>query len=130
MNEFDFEKKLQISFKGMEPTQAIEDYLVEKLDRHLVHKDLITEAKAVLHQHVAHKGTKTDFSIDITLHVPKNVLRVSEKGDNMYAVIDIAAEKLGRILDKYHDKIIDRSRNKIHRRVMRNVRKLSAWRPW
>ena len=117
-NNKEIAQMLKLAFNGMEASKAVETYLIDKLERHLVHVDLITEIRAVLHQNVAHRGKDKDFRIALTLYVPKKVLRIEEEGDDMYAMIDIATEKLARILNKYHDKLRTRSKQRFHKRIL------------
>jgi len=103
-SEFELADRTHITFHHMKPTGAIYDYILEKLDRHIIHKDLVTDVRILLKQTVAHKGTKQDFELDINVSVPKAVVRVEEKGEDVYAMIDRATETLQRRCKKYYEK--------------------------
>lgn len=98
------EENIQISFVGMEPTESLKEYLLEKVTKL---ENLVQEAtalEAVFKQNKYSKGTKEDFRIDINVVLPKSPLRVEVVGENMYANIDEAVDTLKRRLKRYHDK--------------------------
>jgi putative sigma-54 modulation protein len=96
--------KIQISFIGMEPTEAIKSYVLDKISKH---ENLWTDATKIevfLKQNVSKRGVKNDFRIDINIFLPKAKVRVEEVGEDMYANIDRASDTLARRLKRYHDR--------------------------
>lgn len=98
------EKDIQISFVGMDATEALKKYLLEKI---LKKKNLFDDATSIevfLKESVHSKGIEHDFKVDINVKLPNSVIRVEEKGSDMYANIDKGTDILFRRLKKYHDK--------------------------
>lgn len=98
------EKDIQISFVGMEPTEALKKYLLEKIMKKEI---LFTEATSIevfLKEFVHSKGVEHDFRMDINVKLPNTVVRVEERGSDMYANIDKGTDMLFRRLKRYNDK--------------------------
>jgi len=96
-------KTIQVSFVGMEPTEALKKYTLEKI---LKKENLLEEATKVevfLKEQTYSKGIENDFRIDIDVYLPKAAVRVEESGPEMYANIDRATDVLFRRLKRYHD---------------------------
>lgn len=97
-------KDTQISFVGMDSTQALKKYVLDKIGKH---EHLLDEAMGidvVLKEFTKRKGVKNDFRVDITVQLPKSVVRVEVVGENMYAIIDEASDTLARRLKRYGDR--------------------------
>lgn len=95
--------QIQISFIGMEPTEALRKYLLEKLFKKENLLEETTGIEVYLKQQKNAKGVKDDFRIDIDIHLPKADVRVEETGSDMYANIDKATDIVFRRLKRYHD---------------------------
>jgi len=98
------EKDIQVSFVGMEPTEAHKKYLLEKM---MKKETLFSEATSVevfLKEFVHSKGVEHDFRIDINVKLPNTIVRVEERGSDMYANIDKGTDILFRRLKRYNDK--------------------------
>jgi hypothetical protein len=54
---------------------------------------------------VHNRGVNKDFRVDVNLSVPNSRIHVEEIGEDMYAIIDKASDKLFRRLKRYHDKL-------------------------
>lgn len=96
-------KEIQITFVGMEPTEALKKYTLEKI---LKKENLLEEATKVevfLKEQVNAKGIQNDFRVDIDVSLPKAPVRVEESGPEMYANIDKATDVLFRRLKRYSD---------------------------
>lgn len=97
-------KDIQITFVGMDPTEALKKYTREKIGKyHHLWKDA-TNIKVFLKENVKAKGVKNDFIIDINTKLPKKTIRIEEKGEDMYANIDKATDILARQLKKTEEK--------------------------
>jgi len=97
-------ENIQISFVGMEPTEALKKYTLEKI---LKHENLWKEATSIeiyLKENKYSRGVDKDFRIDINVVLPKSPVRVEVVGGDMYANIDEGTDTLARRLKRYHDK--------------------------
>ena len=98
------EKDIQVSFVGMDPTEALKKYLLEKI---MKKENLFTDATSIevfLKEFVHSKGVEHDFRVDINVKLPNTVVRVEERGSDMYANIDKGTDILFRRLKRYNDK--------------------------
>jgi len=96
-------KIIQVSFVGMDPTEALKKYTLEKI---LKKENLLEEAtkvEVVLKEQIYSKGIENDFRINIDVYLPKALVRVEESGPEMYANIDKATDVLFRRLKRYND---------------------------
>jgi len=97
-------KDIQISFVGMEPTEALKKYVVEKIEKHEHLWEEATSIEVFLKENVYSKGVEHDFRIDINVSLPNSTVRVEVSGPDMYANIDEASDILARRLKRYIDK--------------------------
>jgi len=98
------EKDIQVSFVGMDPTEALKKYVLEKI---MKKENLFTDATSIevfFKEFVHSKGVKHDFRVDINVKLPNTVVRVEESGSDMYANIDKGTDTLFRRLKRYNDK--------------------------
>lgn len=104
MGEFLMDDKVKIEFIGMGPTEALRDYVTEKMTKHPRLLDTMTSMTIYLKESVFSRGVKADFSIEVNAKLPKTMIHVTEVGADMYALIDEASDKLFRRLKRYMDK--------------------------
>lgn len=97
--------KINVSFTGMEPSDALREYALEKFAKHDHLLDLTTTADIHMIQHVPRRGKSNDFEITVNFQVPKGLVHVNETGEDMYALVDIASDKLFRRMKRYRDKL-------------------------
>ncbi len=73
-------QQIQVSFIGMEPTEALKKYILEKLFKkeHLLEE--ITGIEIYFKQQTNAKGIQDDFRLNIDIHLPKADVRVEEVG--------------------------------------------------
>ncbi len=98
------EDKVKVSFLGMDPTDSLREYLLEKLE---AKEKLLKEATAIdvfFKQSIHNKGIKDDFRLDINMVLPNSRIRVEQSGPDMYANIDFGIDTLIRRLKRYKDK--------------------------
>ena len=98
------EKNIQISFVGMEPTESLKKYVLEKLEKYERFLDKATSIEIVLKENKYSRGIDKDFRIDINVVLPQAPVRVEVVGGDMYANIDEATDILARRLKRYTDK--------------------------
>ena len=92
--------QVNISGQHLEVTEPLRAYIGEKLERLERHFDKITNVQVTL------KVEKLLQKIEATLHIPngpKEVVANAEHND-MYAAIDLLADKLDRQLKKHKEK--------------------------
>ena len=95
--------QLQVSFIGMEPTESLKKYLLDKLFKKENLLEETTGIEVYLKQQKNSKGINDDFRINIDIHLPKADVRVEQIGSDMYANIDKATDIIFRRLKRYHD---------------------------
>ena len=103
--------KIIITGKNVDLTDAIKDRVNDKLSK--LDKFFTNETTATI---TLKKENGKDVA-EINIPVKGNLLRVSERQDNLFAAIDTAADKLERQIRKYRTKIHDK---KIQT-IMRNI---------
>jgi len=90
---------LNITGHHIEVTPAIREYVTGKLDRVLRHFDQVTSSHVIL------SVEKLQQKAEVTLHVKgKDIFADATDGD-LYAAIDLVADKLDRQVVKYKEKV-------------------------
>lgn len=102
--------KLLIHGKNIEITDSLREYVHQKIEKATSHyQNLTTEAD--VHLSVARNPRITPRqTAEVTLFVNGSVIRAEESSENLYASIDLVADKITRQLRKYKEK-----RNPTHR---------------
>lgn len=95
---------MQVNISGHQlvVTDALRDYIGEKLDRLQRHFDKITNVQVIL------EVEKLKQKIEATLHIAGGEVVANAEHEDMYAAIDLLADKLDRQLIKYKEKQLDR----------------------
>ena len=95
--------------KHMQVTPALRQYAEEKLGRIVRYFDQVKDAQVVMS--VERRGELGKAQVvEVTVHGDGVVLRGEEASSDMYASIDLVAEKLKKQVEKYRTKFIDRWR--------------------
>jgi putative sigma-54 modulation protein len=97
---------LMVSGHHLEVTAAIRSYVQTKIGRVTRHFDHVIDAHVIL---TAHKLTQ---KAEVTLHVPGKDLHCECEEGDLYAAIDVLADKLDRQILKYKDKLLDKHKDK------------------
>ena len=102
---------MQINISGhhVEVTPALRDYVTSKFDRLNRHYDQITRGQVVL------TVEKNRQRADATVHVSGADLTASAESEDMYAAIDLLADKLDRQLIKHKEKVNDKKQGLVGR---------------
>lgn len=91
--------RISVTFRHMEPTEAIREYAEAKLAKVKRYLDEPIEANVVLelekYRHIA----------EVTLNAGRNVINCKEETNDIYGAIDLAMDKLERQIKKQKDKI-------------------------
>ena len=95
---------MQVNISGhqLEVTDALRDYIGEKLSRLERHFDKITNVQIIL------EVEKLKQKIEATLHIAGGEVVANAEHEDMYAAIDLLADKLDRQLIKHKEKHLDR----------------------
>jgi len=96
--------KLVIHGKNIEITDAIRDYVHQKIEKAASHfQNLTTEID--VHLSVARNPrVNSKQTAEVTIYANGSVIRSEESSDNLYASIDLVADKISRQLRKYKEK--------------------------
>ncbi|CAE6896792.1 MAG TPA: ribosome-associated translation inhibitor RaiA [Pseudomonas sp.] len=95
---------MQVNISGhqLDVTDALRDYIGEKLGRLERHFDKITNVQVTM------EVEKLKQKIEATLHVAGGEVVANAEHQDMYAAIDLLADKLDRQLIKHKEKQLDR----------------------
>ena len=95
---------LSVSGHHLEVTAAIRTYVHAKLERVSRHFDHVIDAHVIL------TVEKLRQKAEVTLHVPGRDLHCECENADLYAAIDLLADKLDRQVLRYKDKLQDKSK--------------------
>lgn len=96
--------KLVIQGKNIEITEAIHDYVEQKISKAVNHfKHLTNEVDVNLSVARNHRISPKQ-SAEVTLYIDGAVVRAEESSESLYASIDLVANKISRQLRKYKEK--------------------------
>jgi ribosome hibernation promoting factor len=108
--------KIQVKGRNVVVTDALQDYAIEKLERvhRLLQERRIDEVSRVdLELMVEKNPANPNHNVaEATIFTRGPVIRAKESSDDMYAAIDLVADKLQRRVKKYHDKVHRKNHHK------------------
>ena len=90
---------LNVSGHHVEVTPALRTYVESKLERVTRHFDQVIDAHVIL------TVEKLVQKAEVTLHVSGKDLHCESEEDDLYAAIDLLADKLDRQVLRYKDKL-------------------------
>ena len=90
--------RIETHGQQLEVTPALREYVENKLQRIDRHFDQPIEIRVQL------GVRKPDHHAEATLNVPDRTLHADAAGENMYAAIDVLADKLDRLILKHKEK--------------------------
>lgn len=95
---------MQVNISGhqLDVTDALRDYVVEKLGRLERHFDKITNVQVIM------EVEKLKQRIEATLHIAGGEVVACAEHEDMYAAIDLLTDKLDRQLIKHKEKYLER----------------------
>jgi putative sigma-54 modulation protein len=101
--------KLVIQGKNIEITESIHDYVQQKISKAVNHfKHLTNEVDVNLSVSRSHRSNPQQ-SAEVTLYINGAVVRAEESSENLYASVDLVADKITRQLRRYKEKRNDRN---------------------
>ena len=89
-------------------TPALKEYVDEKIGRALEVFDRNTMDAEVILRAEKNPANPRSAVCEVTVRAKGAVIRVAEAAEDMYAAIDVAADKAARQLRKYKTKVVDR----------------------
>jgi putative sigma-54 modulation protein len=96
--------KLVIQGKNIEVTEAIREYVEQKIDKAVSHFQALT-TEVDVHLSVAkNPRIASSQSAEVTVYANGSVIRAEEKSENLYASIDLVADKITRKLRKFKER--------------------------
>lgn len=96
--------KFLIQGNNITVTDAIHDYVQEKLEKAVKHFQSLT-TKVDVHLSVARNNRISDkHKAEVTVYANGTVIRAQEGSENLYASIDLVSDKIARQLRKYKEK--------------------------
>lgn len=98
------EEKIKVTFIGMETSDSLKDYIIEKLERKESLLEDATSIEVFFKENKYTRGVSEDFRVDINVNLPNSPVRVEQSGEDMYANIDMAVDTLNRRLSRYSDR--------------------------
>jgi putative sigma-54 modulation protein len=93
---------LSVSGHHVEVTPALRSYVQAKIGRVTRHFDHVIDAHVIL------TANKVKQKAEVTLHVRGKDLHCESEEADLYAAIDLLADKLDRQVLKYKDKLYDK----------------------
>ncbi|CAA9565979.1 Ribosome hibernation promoting factor Hpf [uncultured Synechococcales cyanobacterium] len=96
--------KLVIHGKNIEITEAIREYVHQKIEKAASHFQNLT-SEIDVHLSVARNPrVNSKQTAEVTIYANGSVIRSEESSDSLYASIDLVADKIARQLRKYKEK--------------------------
>ena len=92
--------QVTVTGRNLELTPALKDYLLEKLQRSQKHFDHALIATALLSV-AKNPSVAQNQTAEVTIKLNGSLIRGEESTENMYASIDLVADKIERQLRKY-----------------------------
>jgi putative sigma-54 modulation protein len=96
--------KLVIHGKNIEITDAIREYVQQKLEKAVNHFQQITQEVDVHLSVARNPRISTRQTAEVTIYANGSVIRAEESSESLYASIDLVADKISRQLRKYKER--------------------------
>jgi len=103
--------RIEITGQQVDVSPALREYVQTKLER------LARHFEPVLDIHVVLTVEKVHHRADATIQVPGDTLHAATQAENMYAAVDLLADKLDRQLLRYKEKLTDHHRSEAPNRA-------------
>ena len=100
--------KLVIHGKNIEITDAIREYVHQKIEKAVSHFQNMTNEVDVHLSVARNPRINPRQAAEVTIYANKSVIRAEESSENLYASIDLVADKIARQLRKYKEKRQDK----------------------
>ena len=100
--------KLVIHGKNIEITDAIREYVHQKIEKAVSHFQNMTNEVDVHLSVARNPRINTKQAAEVTIYANGSVIRAEESSENLYASIDLVADKIARQLRKYKERRQDK----------------------
>ncbi len=97
--------KLVIQGKNIEITDAIREYVHQKIEKAVSHFETMTTEVDVSLSVARNPRINAKQTAEVTIYANKTVIRAQESSEDLYASIDLVANKIQRQLRKYKEKL-------------------------
>lgn len=104
--------KLLIQGNNIAVTESIHDYVAQKLEKAVKHFQDFTTKVDVHLSVVKNAKVANKHRAEVTVFTNGKVIRAQEGSENLYASIDLVADKIARQLRKYKEKFLDATHSK------------------
>lgn len=94
---------IKYTFLGMDSSDSLKEYAFNKISKREDLMEKLLNLEVAFKEHKASRGVKNDFRVDISVDLPETPIRVTERGEDMYANIDKAVDTLVRRLNRYFE---------------------------
>lgn len=96
----------KITVRNMEMTDPIKDYAANKIAKHADLLEKATHIAIEITEVTPHRGVAQDFIVEINVNLPGTLIRVAEKGEDVYALLDQVSDQMARKLKRYEEKLL------------------------
>ena len=96
--------KLVIQGKNIEITNSIHEYVNQKIEKAVSHFQQLTTEVDVHLSVSKNPRINPKQTAEVTIYANGTVIRAQESSENLYASIDLVADKIARQLRKYKEK--------------------------
>ena len=93
---------------NVEVTDAMRNYVHDRLDKLERFSHQVVDAKVVLHVKASSESSRS-HRVEVQLNVPHGIIRAEEARGDMYQAIDAAANTLERQLKKFKDRFLGKN---------------------
>ena len=98
---------ITVTGRNIAVTDALRNHVVEKIEAATNVFDIPMNAEVVLRVE-KNPSNPVPQVVEVTIFVKGGVVRVSEAASDMYAAVDMAADRVARQLRKYKTRVVDR----------------------
>ncbi|MEM7725000.1 MAG: ribosome-associated translation inhibitor RaiA [Cyanobacteria bacterium P01_A01_bin.45] len=106
--------KLVIHGKNIEITDAIREYVHQKIEKAVNHFQNITNEVDVHLSVARNPRINPNQSAEVTIFANGNIIRAEESSENLYASVDLVADKITRQLRKYKERRYKNKKSNTH----------------
>ena len=111
--------------RHIELTESIKKYVNDSIDVFTKYDLDIISVNAIIFQET--KNAKQNFTFEFTVNLPhKETIVVKQKDKDLYAAIDIATDRVSKVLRRHHDKSHDHKATKITNLEIEKIEDLVA----
>ncbi|PLC52445.1 ribosomal subunit interface protein [Pollutimonas nitritireducens] len=100
---------LSLTGRHLEVTPAIREYVLNKMARITRHFDSVIDTQVIL------SIERLNHTAEITMRVPGKDIHCAAVDENLYAAIDLLADKIDRQVIKYKSKVQDHAHEPVKR---------------